>query len=199
MSKLHKNNDYRKIYEEHCGKIPKGYHIHHIDGNPLNNDITNLQLLTAEEHVQIHSHEFVKWASIGGKLGGKKSKEEQLGWCGWDFETRSSASKTRKYSEQSKIKKSNTLKILYKNGEMVHWSKLYDKETVSKKISQGDPGKSNRGKPANNRTKIRCMQTGKIYESQLQAAQELGLKQSDISNVLCGRQKTTKNYSFEYL
>lgn len=199
MSKLHKNNDYRKIYEEHYGKIPKGHHVHHIDGNPLNNEITNLTCVSAEEHAKIHQHEFVKWASIGGKLGGKKSKEEKLGWCGWDFEKRSIVNKNRKYSDESKLKKSNTIKSLYKSGKMVHWSKLYDKEIVSKKISQGDPGKANRGKPANNRTKIICNQTGKVYESQVQAAYELGLKQTDIANVLAGRQKTTKHYSFGYV
>jgi len=148
MGKLHKNNDYRKVYELHHGKIPKGYHVHHIDGNPLNNEITNLKCISAEEHAKIHKNEFIRWASIGGELGGKKSKEEKLGWCGWDFEKRSLINRNRKYSEESKIKKSNTLKLLYKTGKMVHWSKLYDKETVSEKIKQGDPGKSTRGKPA---------------------------------------------------
>jgi HNH endonuclease len=199
MGKLHKNNNYRKIYEDYYGKIPKGYHIHHIDGNPLNNDINNLECVSSEEHSTIHKNDFIKWAYIGGELGGKKSKEEKLGFCAWDFEKRSQISKNRKYSKESKIKKSNTLKLLYKTGEMVHWSKLYDKEVVSEKIKKGDPGKSNRGKPAKNRTKIICIQTGKIYESQLQAANELGLKQTDIANVLSGRQKTTKNYSFNYL
>ena len=151
MGKLHKNNDYRKVYESHYGKIPKGHHIHHIDGNPLNNEISNLKCVTSEEHVKLHQDEFVKWASIGGQIGGKKSKEEKLGWCGWDFEKRSLSSKNRKYSEESKIKKSNTLKKLYKTGKMVHWSKLYDKEIVSEKIKQGDPGKSMRGKTAWNK------------------------------------------------
>lgn len=199
MSKLHKNNDYRKIYETHYGKIQKGYHIHHIDGNPLNNEISNLKCVSSEEHAKIHQDDFVKWASIGGQLGGKKSKEQKLGWCGWDFEKRSQINSGRKYSSESKVRKSNTLKTMYKNGDMVHWTTLYDKETVSKKISQGDPGKANRGKPANNRTKVICEQTGKIYESQVQAARELGLKQTDISNVLSGRQKSTKGYSFEYV
>lgn len=31
-------------------KIPKGYCIHHIDRNTLNNDLDNLQLMTIKEH-----------------------------------------------------------------------------------------------------------------------------------------------------
>lgn len=34
---------------------PKQYHIHHIDGNNKNNDISNLQMLTIEEHHKLHS------------------------------------------------------------------------------------------------------------------------------------------------
>ena len=45
---------YRKIYEEHHGEIPKGYHIHHIDGNHSNNCVTNLQCVSAQEHYNIH-------------------------------------------------------------------------------------------------------------------------------------------------
>lgn len=45
---------YRQIYEHHFGPIPKGYHIHHKDGNKANNDINNLQCVTAQEHYDIH-------------------------------------------------------------------------------------------------------------------------------------------------
>lgn len=69
MSKKHKNNYYRKIYEKHHGKISKGYHIHHKDGNPLNNDINNLEAMPPEEHNKLHEGDFVLWASKGGKKG----------------------------------------------------------------------------------------------------------------------------------
>jgi len=35
-------------------KIPEGYHIHHIDGNCLNNELDNLQLIEAGEHTKLH-------------------------------------------------------------------------------------------------------------------------------------------------
>jgi len=46
--------NYRKIYEEHNGPIPKGFHIHHIDGNSDNNDPSNLICLSPQEHYDIH-------------------------------------------------------------------------------------------------------------------------------------------------
>ena len=37
------------------GGIPKGFHIHHIDENPLNNSIENLQLICGKKHIGEHS------------------------------------------------------------------------------------------------------------------------------------------------
>lgn len=34
--------------------LSKEEHVHHIDGNRLNNDISNLQVLTAQEHASLH-------------------------------------------------------------------------------------------------------------------------------------------------
>lgn len=53
------SNKHRKIWEKNYGPIPKDKHgrsleIHHIDGNHSNNDIKNLQLVTIEEHYDIH-------------------------------------------------------------------------------------------------------------------------------------------------
>lgn len=52
-------NNYRKIYENHHGPIPKeengrSYHIHHIDGNHNNSDPSNLRAVTLQEHYDIH-------------------------------------------------------------------------------------------------------------------------------------------------
>lgn len=47
---------YHKIYCEAHGLscIPEGYLIHHVDEDPWNNDIDNLQMLTFAEHNTIH-------------------------------------------------------------------------------------------------------------------------------------------------
>lgn len=43
------------VWEQETGnKRPKGYHIHHIDGNTWNNRIENLQLLESNKHLSDH-------------------------------------------------------------------------------------------------------------------------------------------------
>jgi hypothetical protein len=64
---IYSNSDYRKIYESHFGPIPKDefgrrYHIHHIDGNRNNNDISNLKCVSIQEHYDIH-HAQGDWAA----------------------------------------------------------------------------------------------------------------------------------------
>ena len=45
----------RYIYERaHKIKILNNQHIHHIDHNPSNNKIENLQLLSDSEHIKLH-------------------------------------------------------------------------------------------------------------------------------------------------
>ena len=46
---------HRFIWQFYNGKIPDGYDIHHSDFNKENNDISNLELITKEEHKKIHS------------------------------------------------------------------------------------------------------------------------------------------------
>lgn len=53
---------YRKIYENHYGKIPKdetnrSYEIHHIDGDHSNNNYDNLKAVSLKEHYYIHYHQ----------------------------------------------------------------------------------------------------------------------------------------------
>ena len=43
------------IYEYHYGEVPKGFHVHHIDFNPLNNSLENLVALSAGDHRKIHN------------------------------------------------------------------------------------------------------------------------------------------------
>lgn len=43
------------VWESHNGPVPEGHRIHHIDRNKANNEIENLQCLTASEHNRIHA------------------------------------------------------------------------------------------------------------------------------------------------
>ena len=38
----------------HAVKIPKCFHIHHIDGNKVNDRIENLQLMFGRDHLKLH-------------------------------------------------------------------------------------------------------------------------------------------------
>ena len=49
------------------------------------------------------------------------------------------------------------------------------------------------------RKAVYCVELDKVFESQKQAAQELGLTQGNISNCLAGRQKQTGGYHFEWI
>jgi general stress protein YciG len=57
-------SNYRKIWEAHHNKtIPQGHEIHHIDGDFTNNDPSNLQLVTMEEHLKIHEEQ-EDWGAV---------------------------------------------------------------------------------------------------------------------------------------
>ena len=91
---LGRNNHHlihRLVYKAFVGDIPKGFEIHHIDGNPENNRIDNLSLVTRQHHVLIHQlqekgyvgavyHHKQKggyYAKIGDKyIGYRKTKED---------------------------------------------------------------------------------------------------------------------------
>lgn len=76
-----RNRSYRKIYEEHHGvKIPKGMHIHHIDGDRNNNDPLNLEMLTPDEHAQRHGYlnAWIMGQEKASKLGVEKLKTDEM-------------------------------------------------------------------------------------------------------------------------
>jgi hypothetical protein len=58
MSKEYRR-EHIKEWKKHFGKIPKdvdgrSFEIHHLDGNPQNNTIDNLQCISIQEHYEIH-------------------------------------------------------------------------------------------------------------------------------------------------
>jgi group I intron endonuclease len=104
------------------------------------------------------------------------------------------------HSEESVLKRVKTFKELYSKGLITHWSKGQTKENneilaaIGRKIS-----KTTVGRESKNKKPIFCKELNKSFDSVTQASRELGLNQGDISNVLAGRQKSTKQYTFTYL
>ena len=48
-------NYLHRIVWNYCyDEIPAGYEVHHIDNNPANNDISNLQIMTGHQHKKLH-------------------------------------------------------------------------------------------------------------------------------------------------
>lgn len=94
-----KFSEYRKVYEDHYGPIPKDengrtYEIHHLDGNHSNNSPSNLRAVSVREHYDIHlsqgdywacwamsyrlnlsKEDIVNLARLAGKKGGARQKE----------------------------------------------------------------------------------------------------------------------------
>lgn len=72
---------HREIYKANIGAIPEGSHIHHRDGNPLNNEPENLECLTASEHVKEHLSDeaFVELRRLG-KIRFQSYQKERAEW-----------------------------------------------------------------------------------------------------------------------
>ena len=51
---------HRVVWEYYNGKIPPGYQVHHKDGNPANNDISNLECIPDRTHLEKHIDSIVK-------------------------------------------------------------------------------------------------------------------------------------------
>ena len=53
----------RDMWERKVGPIPEGFHVHHIDGDYTNNDVSNLEVLSPKAHTHLHHPENLvpKW------------------------------------------------------------------------------------------------------------------------------------------
>ena len=45
---------HRDVWSHYNGTIPPGYHVHHVDEDRENNDISNLECIPAQEHFKEH-------------------------------------------------------------------------------------------------------------------------------------------------
>lgn len=46
---------HREVYEDFYGEIPKGYVVHHKDGNKINNSPDNLEIIKRGDHSRLHN------------------------------------------------------------------------------------------------------------------------------------------------
>lgn len=112
---------HRLIYEDsHKVTILPGNHIHHKDGNKLNNEINNLELLTHSEHSKIHRAD--KIGENAPHYGKKHSEEAKI---------KMSKSQTgRKHTAETrdKISKSHKGKIISEETRKKIGEKLRSRE-----------------------------------------------------------------------
>jgi hypothetical protein len=69
---------HRVVWEYHNGEIPKGYHVHHKDGNRHNNNISNLELMKAHEHESMHQS--TEERKSKSRMNIEKAREGAIRW-----------------------------------------------------------------------------------------------------------------------
>ena len=132
------NVNYRQIWKNHYGPIPKdengvSYQIHHIDGNRSNNDLSNLMCVSIKEHYEIHLNQGDFAAAHVIKT--KMDKYDSL--INWNHkkETKDKISKTLKGHKRSDQSIKRQLESKIKNGT------LNISEQTKDKISKSLTGK----------------------------------------------------------
>lgn len=82
---------HQEIFKYAKGDIPPGYHVHHKDGNTLNNSIENLVLSSEHDHHSHHTTECFEVINNGLRDFWKKQKYRQVQCpeCGKIYNTRS--------------------------------------------------------------------------------------------------------------
>lgn len=114
---------HREVYEKHYGSIPKGYIVHHKDGDKLNNSIDNLELMSRAEHASIHHKgvpktDEMRRKSSQTKMGHIVSQEtrekirRKLKGRSLSEETKRKMSITRTGKKRGKYKKKNNQRVV---------------------------------------------------------------------------------------
>ena len=111
---------HRAVYEYYKGKIPQGFHVHHIDGDRTNNGIENLELLQKGDHSRLHMQqpERKKDAQRAIKIAIEAAKAWHGSQAGYEWH--------RKHYEQCKDK--------------LHTKKIFTCECCGKEFEAEDVG-----------------------------------------------------------
>ena len=169
-----------RAWEKHNNKKkPYNYHIHHIDGNKLNDCPNNLICVTREEHAKIHLDMYKKDGNpkdayaynrlvLGDKLKGFKLSEEHK----------------------------NKLRGKRKGG----WTLSFEDRKKMSERMKGVPMKLETKEKLGKSIICYKIKTGEefVFYSQREAGRRLSLCYKSINRVLRGLRKTHKGYSFKY-
>lgn len=168
---------HRYIYEKENGKIPKGFIIHHIDEDRQNNNIDNLECITRKRHNIIHmtgrKHSNETKKKISTKNKGKKNG--MYGRCG--------------------IR--NPMYGKHLSGDTRHKLRIAN---IGKKLSEETKmklSKLRKGSKSPCSKKVKCIETGKIWNCVVDAVNDTGIKK--ISYAARGVRKSAGGYTWQYI
>jgi ribosomal protein L37AE/L43A len=144
---------HRHIWEFHNGEIRKGHHIHHKDGNFLNNDISNLECLESKVHYAEHKEDRSRNAKRPEQLAHlDKAREKASEWHGspegleWHSKTAKAAWENRGFVThtcqecKNEFQSRKTTKVYYCSGKCsaTAWRKkfpdYYSPEAKAKRL-----------------------------------------------------------------
>lgn len=73
---------HRDLYVAHQGTIPDGFHVHHSDHDPLNNDPSNLVAVDEFEHLSYHGQHQPTWLARCEQCGDDfTARRAWSRWC----------------------------------------------------------------------------------------------------------------------
>lgn len=75
---------HRYVWEKHNGPVPAGHHVHHIDHDPANNDISNLELVAAKQHSREHLAKRIASGALDAQAALAAAREAAKVWHGSD-------------------------------------------------------------------------------------------------------------------
>ena len=71
---------HRQIWKDNNGEIPPQHHVHHVDGNPLNNDPSNLVCILGSKHNSEHATQYTKENPERVMLALQKAQDKARDW-----------------------------------------------------------------------------------------------------------------------